>query len=65
MEPFVLLPASVYNKNLNTQSAAAQELPKYQALQNTLFQKDSLKEELKKNYFAKTNSQVDKYLCSP
>ena len=30
MDQFVLVPASVYNKNVITQSITKQELPKYQ-----------------------------------
>ena len=34
MDQFVLIPASVYNKSLITQSVTKQELPKYQPSQN-------------------------------
>ena len=43
MEHFVLVPPSVYNKNLITQSVTNQELPKYQPSQNPTQQFDSLK----------------------
>ena len=37
MEQFVLVPASVYNKSLITQSVTKQELPKYQPSQNPTY----------------------------
>ena len=43
MEQFVLVPASVYNKSLITQSVINQEIPKYQPSQNPTYQIDSLK----------------------
>ena len=52
MDQFVLVPASVYNKSLMTQSVTKQELPKYQPSQNPTYQIDSLKKEInKKNIF--------------
>ena len=43
MEQFVLVPASVYNKCVTTQSVAKQELPKYKAEQPPTYQIDSPK----------------------
>ena len=52
MEQFMLIPNSVYNKSLITQSVTKQELPKYQPLQNFTNEIDSPKEEInKKNTF--------------
>ena len=53
MQQFVLLPASVYNKSLITQSVTKQEHSNYQPSQNPTYQVDSLKKEMKKNYFPK------------
>ena len=53
MEQFVLVPASVYNKSLITQSVAKQKLPKYQPSQNPTYHIDSLKKEINKNLFSK------------
>ena len=41
MEQAVLVPSSVCNKNLNTQSATKQELQNYQALERPMYQIDS------------------------
>ena len=65
MDQFVLVPASVYNKSLNTQSVTKQELPKYQLSQNPTYQVDSLKEEKKKKLFSKADILVDKILSCP
>ena len=65
MDQFVLVPASVYNKSLITQSHTKQELPKYQPSQNPTYQIDSLKNEINKKLFSKANSIVDKILSSP
>ena len=65
MEQFVLVPASVYNKSLNKQSIAKQELPKYRALQNPTYQIDPLQKEINSKLFAKADSLVDKYLSYP
>ena len=43
MDQFVLVPASVYNKSLITQSVTKQELPKYQPSENPTYQIDSIK----------------------
>ena len=42
MEQFVLVPASVYNKSVTTQSVTKQELPKYKAEQPPTYQIDSI-----------------------
>ena len=65
MDQFVLVPASVYNKSLITQSVTKQELPKYQPSQNPTYQIDSLKKEMNKKLFSKSDSLVDKILSSP
>ena len=65
MEQFVLVPASVYNKSLITQSVTKQELPKYQPSQNLTYQVDSLKNEINKKLFPKADSLVDKILSCP
>ena len=65
MEQFVLVPASVYNKNLITQSVTKQEFPKYQASQNSKYRTDSLKEEINKNLFPEADSLMDKILSCP
>ena len=62
MEQFVLVPASVYNKSLITQSVTKQELPKYQASQNPTHLVDSIKKEINKKIFSKADSLVDKIL---
>ena len=65
MEEFVLVPASVYNRSLITQSVRKQELPKYQPLQNPTYQIGSFKKEINKNLFSKAHSLLDKILsCS-
>ena len=65
MDQFVLVPASVYNESLTTQSVTKQEFPKYQPSQSPTYQIDSLKKELNKNLFSKADSLVDKILSSP
>ena len=65
MEQFVLVPASVFNKNLTTQSVTKQELPKYQPSQNPRYQIESLKKEISRNLFFKADSLVDKILSPP
>ena len=64
MDQFVLVPASVYNKNLITQSVTKQQVPKYQPSQNPTYQIDSLKKEKNKKLFSKADSSVDKILSS-
>ena len=65
MEQFVLVPASVYNKSLITQSFTKQALPKYQPSQNPTYQIVSFKKEINKNLFSKADSLVDKFLSCP
>ena len=65
MDQFVLVPASVYNKSLITQSVTKQQLPKYQLSQNPTYQIDSLKKEINKKLSPKADSLVDKILSSP
>ena len=65
MDQLVLVPASVYNKSLITQSVTKQELPKYQPSQNPTYQIDSLKKEINKKLFSKADSLIDKILSSP
>ena len=65
MDQIVLVPASVYNKSLITQSVTKQELSKYQPSQNPTYQIDSLKKEINKKLFSKADSLVDKILSSP
>ena len=65
MEQLVSVPASVYNKSLNTQSVTKEELRKYQPLQKSTYQIDLLQKELIKRLFAKADSLVDKTLSCP
>ena len=65
MDQFVLVPVSVYNKSLVTQSVTKQELPNYQPSQNPTYQTDSLKKEMNKKLFSKADSLVDKILSCP
>ena len=65
MDQFVLVPASVYNKSLITQSVTKQELPQYQPPQNPTYQIDSLKKEINKKLFSKADSLVEKILSCP
>ena len=65
MDQIVLVPASLYNKSLITQSHTKQELPKYQPSQNPTYQIDSLKKEMNKKLFSKADSLVDEILSSP
>ena len=65
MEHFVLVPASVYNKSVTTQSATKQELSKYKVEQLPTYQIDSLKRDINKKLFGKADSLIDKILsCS-
>ena len=64
MDQFVLIPASVYNKSLITQSVTKQDLPKYQHSQNLTYQVHSL-QEINKKVFSKADSSVDKILSCP
>ena len=65
MDQFVLVPASVNNKSLITQSVTKQELPKYQPSQYPTYQIDSLEKEINKNVFSKADSLVDQILSGP
>ena len=65
MEQFVLVPASVYNKRVTTQYITKQELPKNKAEQPPTYQIDSLKRDINKKLFCKTDTLIDKILsCS-
>ena len=65
MDQLVLVPASVYNKSLITQSVTKQELPKYQPSKNPTYQIDSFKTEINKKLVSKADSLVDKILSCP
>ena len=65
MEQFVLVPASVCNKSLITQSVTKQELPKYQLSQNPTYHIDSLEKEINKKLFSEADFLVDKILSYP
>ena len=63
MEQFALVPASVYNKSV--QSVTRQELPKYKAEQPPTYHIDSLKRDINKNLFGKADTLIDQILsCS-
>ena len=63
MEQFVLVPASVYNKSVTTQSVTKQELPKYKSEQPPTYQIDFLN--INKRLFGKADTLIDKILsCS-
>ena len=65
MEQFVLVPASVYNKSVTTQSLTKQELPRYKAEQPPTYQIDSLKRDINNKLFGEADTQIDKILsCS-
>ena len=64
MEQFDLVPASVYNKSVTTQSVTKQELPKYKAEQPPMYQIDSLKRDIYKKLFGKADTLIDKILSS-
>ena len=65
MEQFGLVPASVYNKSVTTQSVTKQELPKYKSEQPPTYQIDSLKRDINKKLFGKADTLIDKILsCS-
>ena len=65
MEQFVLVPASVYNKSVTTQSVTKQEFPKYEAEQPPTFQIDTPNRDINKKLFGKADSLIDKILsCS-
>ena len=60
MEQFFLVPASVYNKSVTTQSVTKQELPKYKAEQPPTYQIDFLKRDINKKLFGKADTLKDK-----
>ena len=62
MEHFVLVPAPVYNKSVNTQCVTKQDLPKYKAEQPPTYHIDSLKRDINKKHFGKADSLIDKIL---
>ena len=65
MEQFVLVAASVYNKSVTMQSGTKQELPKYKAEQPLRYQIDSLKRDIIKKLFGKSDTLIGKILsCS-
>ena len=65
MQQFFLVPASVYNKSVATQSVTKQELPKYKAEQRATYQIDSPKRDINKKLFGKADTLIDKILsCS-
>ena len=65
MEQFVLVPASVYNKSVTTQSLTKQELPKYKTEQPPTHQIHSLSIDINKKLFGKADTLIDKILsCS-
>ena len=65
MEQFVLVPASVYNKSVTTQSVTKQGLQKYKAEQRLTYQIDSLKRDINKKLFGKADILIYKILsCS-
>ena len=62
MDQFVLVPASLYNKSLNTHPVTKQELPNYQSLHNPTYQIDSLS---RKKFFDRADFLVDEFLSCP
>ena len=65
MKQFVLVPASVYNKSVTTQSVTKQEFSKYKAEQPPTYQIDSLKIDNNRKLFGKADTLIDKILsCS-
>ena len=65
MEQFFLVPASVYDKSVTTQSVTKRELPKYKAEQPPRYQIDSLKGDINKKLFGKADTVIEKILsCS-
>ena len=65
MEQYFLVPASVYNKNVTTQSVTKQELPKNKAGQPPTYQIDSLKRDNNKKLFGKADALIGEILsCS-
>ena len=65
MEQFVLVPASVYNKRVTTQSVIKQKLPKHKTEQPPTYQIDFLKRDINKKLFGKADPLINKILsCS-
>ena len=65
MEQCVLVPASVYNNSVTTQSVTKQALPKYKAEQPTTYQNDSPKRDINKKLFGTADTLINKILyCS-
>ena len=65
MEQFVLVPSSVYNKSVTTQSVTKQELSKFRAEQPPTYQIVSLKKDINKKLFGKADTLLDKTIsCS-
>ena len=64
MEQVVLVPASVYNKSVTTQSVTKQEFLKYKAEQPPTYQIDFLKRDINKKLFGKADTLKDKILSS-
>ena len=63
MEQFVLVPLSVYNNRLTTQSVTKRELPRYKAEQPPTYQIDSIKRDI--NMKVCTENLIDEILsCS-
>ena len=60
MEQFVFVPASVYNKNLTTQSVTKLELPTYKAEQPPTYQIDSQKGDINNKLLGKADTLLDK-----
>ena len=59
MEQFVLVPASVYSKSLNTQAVTKQELRKYHAEENPTYQTYYFIKEKNNKQFAEADSLVN------
>ena len=65
MEQLVLVPVSMNNnKRLNTQVVTNQELPEYQAEQNSTYQTDSVEKKMNK-MFCRSSFLVDKNFPCP
>ena len=65
MEQFVLVPASVYNNSVNTQSVTKLELPTYKTEQPPTYQLDPLKRDMNKKLFDESDTLIDEILsCS-
>ena len=60
MEQCVLVPDSVYNKSVTTQSVTKQELRKFKAEQPPTYQIDSLKRDINKKLSGKAETLLDK-----